>query len=91
MLAVLSQAFDPVWENELMTKHEAYQWLSQTLGIPRRDCQLRLKKLEGSDWRVVPISPLHAAALKLCQSDQLFQAYVESDSNSRRQNESDVL
>ncbi|KQY80126.1 zinc-finger-containing protein [Pelomonas sp. Root1444] len=30
------KAFDPVWEHELMTKHEAYDWLAQTLAIRRR-------------------------------------------------------
>jgi hypothetical protein len=30
------KAFDPVWEHKLMTKHEAYEWLSQALGIPGR-------------------------------------------------------
>lgn len=40
------KAFDPVWENELMTKHEAYQWLSHALGIPRGECQIGLLKLE---------------------------------------------
>ncbi|WP_457326060.1 zinc-finger-containing protein [Roseateles sp. P5_E11] len=40
------KAFDPIWEQELMTKHEARQWLAQALGIPREECQIGLMKLE---------------------------------------------
>lgn len=40
------RAFDPVWEHGLMTKHQAYDWLSEALGIPRQDCQIGLMKLE---------------------------------------------
>jgi len=41
------KAFDPVWEQGLMTKHEAYEWLSQALGMPRNECQIGLMKLES--------------------------------------------
>lgn len=40
------KAFDPVWDHGLMTKSEARQWLAQTLGIPREECQIGLMKLE---------------------------------------------
>ncbi|MFG6417265.1 zinc-finger-containing protein [Roseateles sp. DC23W] len=40
------KAFDPVWSHGLMTKHEAYEWLSNALGIPRRECQIGRMKLE---------------------------------------------
>jgi hypothetical protein len=40
------KAFDPIWEQGLMTKTDAYAWLSQALGIPRHECHIGLMKLE---------------------------------------------
>ena len=28
------EKFDPLWRNGYMTRHEAYKWLSDKLGIP---------------------------------------------------------
>lgn len=40
------KAFDPIWQNELMTKDAAYSWLAEVLGLPREDCQIGLLTLE---------------------------------------------
>lgn len=40
------KAFDPVWQNELMTKREAYEWLSAVLQVPRQECQIGLLSLD---------------------------------------------
>lgn len=39
------KAFDPIWEQELMSKREAYDWLAQLLGVPREQCKIGLMKL----------------------------------------------
>lgn len=39
------KAFDPIWEQELMTKREAYDWLAEALAMPRNDCKIGLMKL----------------------------------------------
>lgn len=41
------KAFDPVWQNELMTKLDAYNWLAQELGIVPSACQIGLLTVEG--------------------------------------------
>jgi hypothetical protein len=33
-------AFDPLWKSGTMRRNEAYFWLSQQLGIKRRDCHI---------------------------------------------------
>jgi hypothetical protein len=40
------KAFDPIWEQALMTKREAYDWLAQALAMPREECKIGLMKLE---------------------------------------------
>ena len=40
------RAFDPIWEQGLMTKREAYDWLAQALTMSREDCKIGLMKLE---------------------------------------------
>lgn len=40
------RAFDPIWEQELMSKREAYEWLALTLNMPREECRIGLLKLE---------------------------------------------
>lgn len=40
------KAFDPIWEQELMTKREAYDWLAQALGMPREESKIGLMTLE---------------------------------------------
>lgn len=40
------KAFDPIWENEILTKQQAYDWLAQALAIPRRECKIGLLKLD---------------------------------------------
>jgi hypothetical protein len=40
------RAFDPVWQNELLTKHQAYEWLAQALALPREKCQIGLLSLD---------------------------------------------
>jgi len=39
------KAFDPVWENELMTKRDAYAWLAGELGVTPAECQIGLLSL----------------------------------------------
>lgn len=39
------KAFDPVWQNGLVSKREAYAWLASELGIAPADCQLGLLSL----------------------------------------------
>ncbi len=33
-------AFDTLWQNDFMTRSEAYQWLADELGIPKEDCHM---------------------------------------------------
>ncbi len=33
-------AFDVLWQNEYMTRSEAYEWLADQLGIPKQDCHM---------------------------------------------------
>lgn len=40
------KAFDPIWEQQLMIKREAYDWLAQALGMRREDCMIGLMTLE---------------------------------------------
>lgn len=40
------KAFDPVWEQELMSKREAYEWLAVALDMPGEACKIGLMKLE---------------------------------------------
>jgi len=40
------RAFDPIWEQDLLTKREAYDWLADVLGIPREECKIGLMKLD---------------------------------------------
>jgi zinc-finger-containing domain len=40
------KAFDPIWEQGLMTKREAYDWLAQALAMSREDCKIGLMTLE---------------------------------------------
>lgn len=35
-------AFDPSWQSGLMTRSQAYNWLSQKLGIPKSECHMLL-------------------------------------------------
>lgn len=39
-------AFDPVWQQELLSKPAAYDWLAQALGMPRDECRIGLMQLE---------------------------------------------
>lgn len=34
------QAFDPIWRQKYMTRSEAYQWLADSLGIPKPHCHI---------------------------------------------------
>jgi hypothetical protein len=33
-------AFDPLWKSRDMTRHGAYEWLSDVLGIPQAECHI---------------------------------------------------
>jgi len=35
-------AFDPIWQNDMMARNEAYAWLADELGIPRRQTHMAL-------------------------------------------------
>jgi hypothetical protein len=40
-------AFDPIWQQELMPRPDAYAWLAQELGIPRSHCHIGLMELDN--------------------------------------------
>ena len=44
-------AFDPVWQNGLMSRSEAHQWLAGGLGIALHECRIGRMPL-GMCWRV---------------------------------------
>ncbi|HEU6456151.1 MAG TPA: zinc-finger-containing protein [Roseateles sp.] len=45
------KAFDPIWQNELMSRSAAYAWLAEELGVARTDCHIGLLSLQDS-WRM---------------------------------------
>lgn len=40
------EAFDPLWKTGEMSRHNAYAWLSNQLGIPSRDCHIGMFDVE---------------------------------------------
>ncbi|WP_416384005.1 zinc-finger-containing protein [Roseateles microcysteis] len=40
------KAFDPVWQQMLLPRSDAYEWLAHTLGIPRHRCHIGMMALE---------------------------------------------
>lgn len=34
-------AFDPLWQSGQMTRSEAYRWLADELGVPKRLCHMK--------------------------------------------------
>lgn len=35
------EAFDPLWESGLMSRSQAYGWLSRKMRLPRYECHMR--------------------------------------------------
>jgi hypothetical protein len=48
------QEFDLVWQNGVMTRSEAYAWLSEQLGIPRRHTHIS-QMTEAQCYKVVEL------------------------------------
>ena len=40
------RAFDPIWKDGRMRRHEAYQWLAGQLGIDRAECHIGMFDVE---------------------------------------------
>jgi hypothetical protein len=47
-------AFDPIWESGEMTRSEAYAWLAEQLGIPKKRCHMEQMDVAMCD-RVIDI------------------------------------
>lgn len=39
---VAHACFDPIWREGYMTRHEAYSWLAEQMGLKRSECHIRL-------------------------------------------------
>ena len=51
-------AFDPIWQEGEMTRHEAYAWLARGLGIRESDCHIGMMDAVACR-RVVAIAETH--------------------------------
>lgn len=49
-------AFDPCWQSGHMSRAAAYKWLSEKLGIPRKQCHMKLMD-KMTALRVAQIAP----------------------------------
>lgn len=59
------EAFDQIWKNELMKRHEAYSWLSERLGIERDYTHIGMFDVD-----------LCEKVIEVCQ-DYMFQCEIE--------------
>ncbi len=39
-------AFDPIWKEKRMSRHEAYRWLAKKLGIRMTECHIAMFEIE---------------------------------------------
>lgn len=49
------KAFDPIWEDEYMTRTDAYYWLAYQLGIPKEECHIGSMR-DADCWQIIKLS-----------------------------------
>jgi len=79
------EAFDPIWREGFMSRHEAYTWLAQALNLTPNDCHMGMfdqemcqKVVDACRLREVPKpieNPDWSGVIQNCQ--ERLKEYVE--------------